>query len=101
MGVVTFVAQTFMALRVYAMSGQNKVILCSLATFNIIQGIFIMVLIVLPGNKGAYHVCEQPWSCVSYLAQKVCQFQIFTPRRFTVSLTHLHSMLMNENFHSM
>jgi hypothetical protein len=51
-GVVTFVAQTFMALRVYAMSGRNKRLIYGLSIFNIIQGIFSIVLMALPGNKG-------------------------------------------------
>jgi hypothetical protein len=41
-----------MALRVYAMSGRNKRLIYGLSIFNIIQGIFSIVLMALPGNKG-------------------------------------------------
>lgn len=51
-GVVTFVAQTFMALRVYAMSGRDKRLIYGLSVFNIIQAFFGIALMALPGNKG-------------------------------------------------
>jgi len=66
-GMVIFVAQTFMALRVYAMSGRNKRLIYGLSIANVLQGLYGIVLMALPGNKGipvpdihmdAYHICN-------------------------------------------
>jgi len=65
--VVTLVSQIFMTYRVYAMSGRNKPILYSFSILSVTQGIFVLALLSIPGNKGmtvpdipleAYHLCN-------------------------------------------